>query len=260
MPNVGLFDRAFKQPLQTIDITVPTPQETLLETPESLPTSEPGTSQISYTIQSSDLPTLSFGICKYAAHLCGAGQNLSGSSVTVYYRILKNGTSVATGSRSSVSNNYYYNIYHTNFYNVVEGDTIELRLWASVSGVNYNFKGLIVYPTRIGFSNQNNLLLTDISYTLAAGIKFTSIASGEQSANTVYYKFYYNNSPGHIYEFYGNTQIPTFAYGATYHFGRIAVGDMNTNEIGNSSSTKKLTYNVNYYPSKITFRNPGIVL
>jgi hypothetical protein len=108
--NVGLIDRAIRQPLETITVTAGTVQESLLGTPEDLPLTEPGTSQIIFTVQEANLPILSYGSCTNAGVISCSGRNLSGSYATIYYRILKNGSSAYTGSKTYISYSGYYNL------------------------------------------------------------------------------------------------------------------------------------------------------
>jgi len=136
-----------------VDVTIsyPDPDETLLETPVALPTSEPGTAQISYTLASGHMPVWSPFELEHikTAVLYAAGKNTSGSAITVYYRVLKNGVSVATGS-GSVAAGYYYTWSHYRFLDVVVGDVLSCKLWASSADMKWDYKAVLVWPTRIG--------------------------------------------------------------------------------------------------------------
>lgn len=162
MPLEGRLLAGLVQPKQTVTITLPSPQEELLATPEALPTAEPATSQIVFTIQEGNLPSLPPGAtCIYTALLYAAVKNNSASSVTVYYRLLKNGSSVATGS-AAVASGYFctWTFVNRNFYDVKAGDILECRLWAAATGVVWDYKALAVCPTRIrGFWRDKQLLI-----------------------------------------------------------------------------------------------------
>ena len=110
-----------------LNITYQTPQETLLGTPETLPTTEPATPQISYTVTSGDLPTFNMPLFKkiWVALLYGAGKAVT--AATIYWRMKKNGASVATGSGSVAANTFY--TWSCGFYDVAVGDVLELALW-----------------------------------------------------------------------------------------------------------------------------------
>jgi hypothetical protein len=142
--------------LKTLGVTLPTPLETLLATPEELPTAEPATAQISYTVQNANLPVFSFDVYRvvWVGYLVGAGKiNTAGY---VYYRMKKNGASVATGS-TYVSAGYYYT-FNCWFYDVKVGDLLELALWSSVSGNNWDYKAFCIHPTRLIPFNKPRLL------------------------------------------------------------------------------------------------------
>ena len=141
---------------KVLDITYQTPQETLLSTPETLPTSEPTTPQIGYTVAEAHLPTFSFKPYRpvWVAMVFGAGKFTT--SGTLYWRMKRNGTSVATSS-TSVSANTFYTC-QAYFYNVSIGDVLELALWSSVSGSNWDYKAYQIQVTRLIPFNKPRLL------------------------------------------------------------------------------------------------------
>jgi len=112
-------------------------------TPTSLPTSEPAESQISITLTEADLPVVKLNdspnipTITYLAYVYARGQNVYPASQTVYWRMLKNASSLSNGS-FSVDADYYWTI-SAFFFDVSAGDTIELRLWASSSNVNWDY-------------------------------------------------------------------------------------------------------------------------
>ena len=128
-------------PKQTFTITRPAPTEHSGLT-TVLPTSEPGTSQISQTVASGDLYLPAGLVSPYLAVILAQVLNNDGSSRTVSWRMVKNGSSVATGSGSvSASNRGAIQAYFsptnpsgdTSGTGVVAGDVLELRLWAASS-------------------------------------------------------------------------------------------------------------------------------
>lgn len=166
-----------------VSITYPSPDETLLDTPIDLPTSEPAEAQISYTLGSQHMPTWSPYELEHVktAILYAAGENTGSSAVTVYHRILKNGVNVATGS-FSVSADRYYSQNHCNFLNVSIGDTLSCKLWAGAAGVNWDASAVLIWPTRIGPKGQvlTNIIAHDYGYTYSlsfAGSMFTGDCS-----------------------------------------------------------------------------------
>jgi hypothetical protein len=145
--------------LKTLNITYKTPRETLLATPEPLVTAEPETGQVYYTVAEADLPTFNMAVYskKWVAVLVAGGKNAGDSAVTVYYRMKKNGVSVSTGS-VSVSAGYYYTIMCF-FYDVAVGDTLEISLWANLTGANWDYEAFQIQVTRLILFNKPRLLL-----------------------------------------------------------------------------------------------------
>ena len=143
--------------LKTLNITYQTPQETLLGTPETLPTAEPATPQIAYTVASADLPT--FNLPPYqkmwVAFLFGAGKAVT--AATIYWRMKKNGASVRTGS-SAVAAATFYTV-DSFFNNIAVGDVLELALWSSVADSNWDYKAYQIQVTRLILLNKPRLLL-----------------------------------------------------------------------------------------------------
>ena len=130
-----------------LNITYQTPQETLLGTPETLPTTEPATPQISYTVASGDLPTFNIPLFKkiWVAYLIGAGKAVT--AATIYYRMKKNGASVKTGSSTVAADTFY--TWNCHFFDVAVGDVLEIALWSSVADSNWDYKAYHVVVSRI---------------------------------------------------------------------------------------------------------------
>jgi len=140
------------KPVKIITIELPSAVENLQSTPTSLPTSEPAESQISITLAEADLPVVKLNdspnipTITYIALVYAGGKNTDTASQTVYWRMLKNGSSLSNGS-FSVSANYYWTI-SSSFFDVNAGDTIELRLWASSTNVNWDYDAYTCQYTR----------------------------------------------------------------------------------------------------------------
>ena len=141
---------------QTVRIILVAPIEDLQSTPTPLPTSEPQTSQWTKSLSSTDLPTIipSTNYVRYVALVFLAGKNTDAASQTVYWRMIKNGSSVASGSSSVASNNYY--TVNARFYDVYPTDVIEVRLWATSSNVNWDYSAFQIHPTRFATNESFN--------------------------------------------------------------------------------------------------------
>jgi len=236
--------------LKTLEITYRPAKETLLSTPEILPTSEPTTPQISYTVQESDLPILNLNVYRkvWVAWIVVAGY--CPSSATIYHRMLRNGSSVSTGS-SSVSARYYYTrIFY--FYNVNVGDVLEVKLWSSATDSDWRYKAYQIQVTRIiplskiRLLSPCNIVSVDTQPTLTLG-------NPSVYASYLYYVF-------HLDGLYGS-------YSSTVNFACLYVGDIlglyriNYGDITYANSSTILTsttyyprYIRNYVPTKIVFR------
>jgi hypothetical protein len=142
--------------LKTLNITYQNPQETLLGTPETLPTAEPATPQISYTVAQSDLPTFNLSPYqkKWVAIVIGAGKAVT--AATIYWRMKKNGASVNNGSSSVSANNFYTRQCY--FYDVAVGDVLELALWSNKTDSNWDYKAYQIQVSRLILLNKPRLL------------------------------------------------------------------------------------------------------
>jgi len=133
-----------------IDFTYPSPVENT-PTATDLPTSDPGvggSDLFSYTVASGFLVSTSMPLAvkQDCVELIVAGQNLSGSTQTVYWRMKKNGSQVATGS-SNVSNNYYWTL-SAEFKDISVGDVLAVQCWTGASGVKYDYNARRSYLLR----------------------------------------------------------------------------------------------------------------
>jgi len=235
--------------LKTLNITYQTPKETLLATPVTLPTSEPATPQIGYTVSEVDLPALSMGVYrkKWVAIVIGAGKFVTGGAL--YWRMKKNGVSVASGSAYPGSN-YYYTV-EAFFYDVAVGDLLELALWSSVSDSNWDYKAFQIQVTRLIPINKPRLL---------------------SPCNFGYFPYHPNLTLGNPYATTGSTyiyhcDIMPGAYAAatafdclypkdTYGLFRIYYGDYvfsNTATVLTSTTYRPYYYR-NYVPTQIIMR------
>ena len=132
-----------------VSITYPDPDcEKFDDNPLALPSSEPADAQVSYTVASKHMPVWSCELNHVkTAILHAAGKNNNASSAKVYYRVLKNGANVATGSGNSIPAGYLYSGSFPCFFDVQLGDVLSCKLWAE--GFDLRRTGVYVYPTRI---------------------------------------------------------------------------------------------------------------
>ena len=134
-----------------VTITYPDPDETLLETPVALPTSEPAEAQISYTLASGHMPVWSPYELPHilVANAYAGGQNTAGSATTLYYRVRHNGTDIATGSGSVSAGNFWTLNMYKYIAGLALGDTIAISLWVGASGMTWDYKACVVKVSAI---------------------------------------------------------------------------------------------------------------
>ena len=167
MPRFPAYSSAplYKGPMQ-VAISYPSIRETASLTTE-LPTSEPATAQISYTVQASDLPVCTPNMpFAFAPVIYAQGQNLGGAARTISYRIEQNGTSLNTGNVGSAANNYYWGLTAAVFCAFapappVVGDVLTVKLWANGAGVQINAHALVPYLSRPLFGKKQVVLWRD---------------------------------------------------------------------------------------------------
>jgi len=145
--------------LKDLRITYKTPYESLQATPTSLPTTEPATSQIIYTVAEADLPNFNMTVESriIVALMYAGGKNTDAAAQTVYWRMLRNGASVATGS-GSISADYFWTL-SSFFTNVAVGDVLEIRLWATATTVNWDYEARQLQFSRVALLEKYVLLL-----------------------------------------------------------------------------------------------------
>lgn len=246
--------------LKTFNVTLATPYENLLATPQSLGTAAPtggAAGDISYTLTSSDFPTISpspYSV-KYCAYLILSGQNLSGSSANVSYSVLKNGTSIVSNiTQSGVANNNYWTHTHYRFYNVQVGDKLEAQTWASVTGVNLNYYSVVVFPSQLELTKAD--IVKNMSMTLSAS---SSMTKGNPTvATTATWMMYPTNSTSASMSIGAGTYTALSACIDSalngYSLGRLNYGDASLLTYTMTSGTYYPDYVKTVYPSQISFR------
>lgn len=249
--------------LKTFSLTYPTPYESLQGTPISVPNvgSLPGTPLASYTVQSSDFPTISPSpvSTKYTGILVISGKNTDSSARTVNFQINKNGSNTVASSFSANASSYWTQTIYK-FMDVVAGDVLDIYLYCSASAlINYDYVSFFIIPTQLLLSNAS--IVKDVSFTIAPSV---TLASGTPSVSFtgVWYVYPSTNvsGTGFALGMNANASGMTFSPLANiYAFGRSAYGDANGygNGIYNTlvnHATNHPNYNRNYVPTAISFR------
>jgi hypothetical protein len=239
---------------QTLNITYKPAQETLLTTPQTLPTSEPATPQISYTVANADLPTLSLTPYqkKWVALIYGGGKFVTAG--TLYWRMKKNGASVATGSQS-VSANYFYTA-HAFFNDVAVGDVLELALWSSVADSNWDYKAYQIQVTSLILFDKPRLL-APCNFSELSTQPVLSLGTPYVNLRGELYPFHYDLLEGPITT---PTLFPSLQVGSDYGTFTICYGDLMypNNAIVYPESSYRPYYNRNYVPTQIILRGVNV--
>lgn len=239
--------------LKKLKITYRTPLETLLS-PVTLPTTEPPTPQIGYTVAETHLPTFSIGVHRpiYVAYLIGTGQFTTAG--TLYWRMKKNYVSVHLGS-TVVSTNYYYTV-NCFFYDVKVGDVLELALWSSVTDSNYHYHAFQIYLTRlIPINNPRLLAFFKIVTTTAVPLLSLGNPSYSDVASHIYH------SGRRLFDFMSDGFTLTHVYpDDTYGFFRTGYGDYSyaNSAIARTSAIYRPYYYFIAVPHELEYRGVKI--
>lgn len=239
--------------LKTFTTTLATPRETLLGTPVSLPSTEPGTSQISITVQDSDLPTFT-GVkplsLNYTAQFFAAGKNTDAATQTVSWRILKNGVSLGTGTHSSIATNTFWTHSYGQANSLLSGDVIEIRLWSPSANVNYDYFALIVYPDMPKLTSS--FIVKDVAYS---NIISTSLVSGTASVQQTASAVVVVNDAGSNIGMSSNMKFGALSWFTSgSNAQKVWFGSVNTLTTTNTHATARPFYPRNSLATTIIFR------
>lgn len=149
--------------LKTFAFACATPREVALGS-TTLPSAEGVTNQVSFTVQQSDLPTITPNplSMKYVACVIVSGK-VGASATNVSYRIFKNGTSLATTFGAGTATQYWSHN-HWRWFDVSAGDVLDVRVWSNQTDTTIDYAGLMIYPAAVVFSKPGTIL-KDVSYT-----------------------------------------------------------------------------------------------
>jgi len=216
----------------------------------SLPTSEPATSQIIYTVSEDDLPSLNMGFeqALIIAAIYAAGRNWDSVGRTVYWRMIKNGSSLANGS-FTVSTTYYWTL-NSFFHDVAIGDVLELRLWANSSNVYLRYEARQLQYSRLGLLSGRNLEYFRIYAEGQPSLTLGSPSVRLKGVIYVYHRIgiYASSSAG--------VDASRWESSATYRLYRLYYGDRSyqNSAFANTHSSSYPYYNQNVVPSRILLR------
>lgn len=237
-------------PLKSFVITPGTGRDTLLGTALTLPTTEPATAQVSFTVQSSDLPTISPSVpMLYNAALYVSGKIGAAASV-INYRVLKNGVSVAQAAGASAAATQFWAHSHWRTFDVQIGDVLEVKYWAVQADVTLDFYGLVVFPSQPDVTKRGTLL-KDLTLTNILSTPNLSTVTVTNSQSFTLYPFAATN----INYSNGITNLTFLAtsLNTTYGLFRTSLEVFGASTTQNVNATTRPTQK-QLYPSQISFR------
>ena len=235
---------------RVLNITYKTPLETLLSVPETLPTSEPVTPQIGYTVATIHLPTFDIPPYRKIWIACLYGAGYFPSAGVLYWRMKKNGVSVASGT-ASVPAGYYYTV-NAFFYDVAVGDLLELALWSSVTDSNWDYKAYQVQVTRVILFNKPRLLFP-CNFAVLSAQPFLSLGTPHVTVTVALYPC---NDDKALTGITSGTVFTSLYVGDIYGIFRIGYGDYSTSNtaVVSTSPSYRPYYYRNYAPTQIIMR------
>lgn len=238
-------------------ITLPTPRETPI-TSVNLPTTEPGTAQISYTVQSSDFSSFSgqqpLNI-QYVPFIFACGK--TGAAATVIsYRISLNGVSQATGALSSIAANNFYTVNVGKYIKVNVGDVVTLSLWSNQSDTTFVYHAFTTLFTRLQLSKPSNILTNVTFGSMIAFPTLTQAPSPQGNAGSPQPTLIYPTSSTSISMSNVGFTFPALTQEQTngYQLMRSSYGDSNNSVGAGNSTTNQTNMWKNYLPTTISFR------
>lgn len=240
--------------LKTFNITLATPRETILGSPiGSLPTSNPGTPQITYTIQTSDLPSITpspLGV-QYTALLIVGGKNTDAAAQTINYQCYKNGSIVTGGNGlQSVPSWQFWTQSHYRFLGVQVGDVLGVSLWCTNANMNYDYYALSIHPTQMNLGKS--YINKDVNFSNYIA---PSLSSGVPSRRVTDYLYIFpSNSTTKSITPNGNVNFGTLSWNSSYFLGKIGYGDFNIGTDVVSHASNRPYYSMNTVPTTISFR------
>lgn len=251
--------------LEQVTITYPTPTEYYNPSGTLLPLTEPASSQVSYTIQQSDLPIFSDprARCQWSAVLIVGGKNNIAASKTLMFRILKNGASVYASTSNSVSSNYYWTLNSEHFFDAKVGDTIEARFWCTsdATSLDWRYSTFYVRPTRFFFGDKKDIFFdfgvaSSVFPTLTAGVSpFLASYPTETNAVSPYYLYVTGLSGSTTYcTLYNGQTVFALVQSDTYGLAKTHYGDHVQDSYINTSSTYMPYYGKLQLTTQFQFR------
>lgn len=239
--------------LKTTNITLPTVRETPISQ-ITLPTSEPATPQISYTVQLSDLAVFTGNMPRSVVHVpfLFATGKIGATSTVIFFRVLVNGVSQAQGGSINIGAGLYYTLNQMRYIPVNVGDVITYSLWSNQTDTTFNYHAFTTCPTRMQLTKPGTVL-SNVTFNTVAFPTLTQapapIALSTQQ-NFLPFPAQGVSAPISL----GATTFGAIVQDSTYYMGRSNFGDSNNNYNLGTHATNQTNYPKNIIPTTISFR------
>lgn len=245
---------------KVLDITIPDIQETLLGTPETLPTTEPGTAQVSYTLSS--LLSFSFPVYNRLDVVCVYAAGKAVTAATISWRMKRNGTSIATGSFAVAANTFYtISAFFLPSIAPYVGDVYEIALWSNQTDSNWDFKGLALRPSRFTPTPDVNTVIVQVSGTVMSSQTFTLGSPVRLDTWAGYYPYHHFSASKGLNSIHTNTstftgvplmQVSSFING----FTRLYYGDYSSANtvVASTNAANHPQYALSEFPTQFSWR------
>lgn len=239
-------------------LNLPTPREN----PNlglTLPTAEPGTAQISYTVQASDLVGFSGQGAKTVTNLplVYASGKIGAAATTISYRISINGTSQYQSNTASLTAAYYYTITFCKYLSVNVGDVVTVSMWSSQADTSLVYTAFTTCATR-PLITKAGTILSNVAYATGTAFPTFSQNPTPTAVSSTQAWVAVTNTAGTGTNV-SNPNAATFPAmtpdsSGPYYMGRCYYGDA-FNSVNVSTHATNQFYPVkNYMPATITFR------
>lgn len=255
--QVGDTGRVATGSLKSYSITL-NPSETLLGTPVTLPSTNPGNAgaQVTFTISASTFPTITPPpvYVKYTAVVLIAVKNGSGASATVSWQSYKNGTAGVSGTTASIPNGNYCTIESNQYYDfLAAGDTFNFSLYTSAASVTLDYFYLVLLPTRL--QPGSSYINKDVAFTFSTWAPSLGTPTLNFARN---FYLYPSNDTGSNFQLLtsvsGTYTCKSLGWNPTYNSGQVFFGEISSSTTYYNHATNRPYYCNCPYPSKITFR------
>lgn len=153
--------------LKSFSISLAAPNEVSMGS-STLPTTEGATNQVSFTIGSGDLPTITPSpiSMKYLAAVIVSGK--CNTAATISYRVFKNGSSLVTSTAGATANQFWTHT-HWRWFDVQVGDVLDVRVWSNQADTTIDYCALQIYPANI-FLSPPNVILKDLNFAISSTV------------------------------------------------------------------------------------------